>query len=95
MEREANKFGARADPLSSVIELKDNTVIVVLGASGDLAKKKTVCVTARRKYSPMCQLANSSQFPALFGLVSWAAPRSLQPTNPPPTPTRDPDETND
>lgn len=27
----------------SSIELKDNTVIVVLGASGDLAKKKTVC----------------------------------------------------
>jgi hypothetical protein len=27
------------------IELKDNTIIVVLGASGDLAKKKTV-----RKY---------------------------------------------
>lgn len=27
----------------STIELKDNTVIVVLGASGDLAKKKTVC----------------------------------------------------
>ena len=26
----------------STIELKDNTVIVVLGASGDLAKKKTV-----------------------------------------------------
>lgn len=25
------------------MELKDNTVIVVLGASGDLAKKKTVC----------------------------------------------------
>jgi glucose-6-phosphate 1-dehydrogenase len=24
------------------LELKDNTVIVVLGASGDLAKKKTV-----------------------------------------------------
>ena len=24
------------------MELKDNTVIVVLGASGDLAKKKTV-----------------------------------------------------
>jgi hypothetical protein len=24
------------------IELKDNTIIVVLGASGDLAKKKTV-----------------------------------------------------
>ena len=28
--------------LCSSIELKDNTVIVVLGASGDLAKKKTV-----------------------------------------------------
>jgi glucose-6-phosphate 1-dehydrogenase len=27
---------------TSNIELKDNTVIVVLGASGDLAKKKTV-----------------------------------------------------
>lgn len=26
----------------STIELKDDTVIVVLGASGDLAKKKTV-----------------------------------------------------
>ena len=26
----------------SSVELKDNTVIVVLGASGDLAKKKTV-----------------------------------------------------
>lgn len=26
----------------SNIELKDNTIIVVLGASGDLAKKKTV-----------------------------------------------------
>lgn len=27
----------------STIELKDDTIIVVLGASGDLAKKKTVC----------------------------------------------------
>lgn len=26
----------------STIELKDDTIIVVLGASGDLAKKKTV-----------------------------------------------------
>jgi glucose-6-phosphate 1-dehydrogenase len=26
----------------STLELKDDTVIVVLGASGDLAKKKTV-----------------------------------------------------
>lgn len=30
------------DPLHSTAELKDDTVIVVLGASGDLAKKKTV-----------------------------------------------------
>jgi hypothetical protein len=29
---------------NSTIELKDNTVIVVLGASGDLAKKKTVSI---------------------------------------------------
>lgn len=28
--------------LFSTVELKDNTIIVVLGASGDLAKKKTV-----------------------------------------------------
>lgn len=28
----------------STIELKDDTIIVVLGASGDLAKKKTVCL---------------------------------------------------
>lgn len=33
----------------SSIELKDNTVIVVLGASGDLAKKKTVCSDAPLK----------------------------------------------
>lgn len=26
----------------STVELKDNTIIIVLGASGDLAKKKTV-----------------------------------------------------
>jgi len=28
------------------MELKDNTIIVVLGASGDLAKKKTVSTRA-------------------------------------------------
>jgi glucose-6-phosphate 1-dehydrogenase len=28
------------------MELKDNTIIVVLGASGDLAKKKTVSIWA-------------------------------------------------
>ena len=30
------------------MELKDNTVIVVLGASGDLAKKKTVSTRSAR-----------------------------------------------
>lgn len=29
----------------STIELKDDTIIIVLGASGDLAKKKTVCAS--------------------------------------------------
>lgn len=33
---------ANMAPLNSSVELKDDTVIVVLGASGDLAKKKTV-----------------------------------------------------
>jgi glucose-6-phosphate 1-dehydrogenase len=32
------------DSPRSTVELKDDTVIVVLGASGDLAKKKTVCI---------------------------------------------------
>lgn len=36
---------ANENPALSTIELKDNTVIVVLGASGDLAKKKTVSAT--------------------------------------------------
>lgn len=35
--------------LLSTVELKDDTVIVVLGASGDLAKKKTVCALAPRQ----------------------------------------------
>lgn len=53
------------------MELKDNTIIVVLGASGDLAKKKTV-----RTHS--CPIGGgvtltSLQFPALFGLVGYAA----------------------
>ena len=43
--------GTDADGFPSVIELKDNTVIVVLGASGDLAKKKTVCVTAKNSFT--------------------------------------------
>jgi hypothetical protein len=36
---------ADAEAIFSTIELKDNTIIVVLGASGDLAKKKTVSHT--------------------------------------------------
>lgn len=34
--------GLDANISDSTIELKDDTIIVVLGASGDLAKKKTV-----------------------------------------------------
>jgi len=48
------------------MELREDTVIVVLGASGDLAKKKTVCSSP--SYGTNVE-ANRSQFPALFGLV--------------------------
>lgn len=40
-ERSFNTGMLSATPNRS-IELKDNTIIIVLGASGDLAKKKTV-----------------------------------------------------
>lgn len=43
----------------STIELKDNTVIVVLGASGDLAKKKTVCSPQPRNRTAIENTANS------------------------------------
>ena len=33
------------------MELKDNTIIVVLGASGDLAKKKTVSSTTHQPHT--------------------------------------------
>lgn len=49
------------------MELKDNTVIVVLGASGDLAKKKTV--RTRR-----CLLGHASANKVnstLLSSVSW------------------------
>lgn len=62
------------------MELKDNTVIVVLGASGDLAKKKTVSPLAFPVQHNQWH-ANIVQFPALFGLVSAVA--QLE-TNPPP-----------
>jgi glucose-6-phosphate 1-dehydrogenase len=39
------------------MELKDNTIIVVLGASGDLAKKKTV--GTRRRVSLAHQLTHA------------------------------------
>lgn len=45
------------------MELKENTVIVVLGASGDLAKKKTVSV-----FKPHLTLK-----PPLFFLLTAAA----------------------
>lgn len=35
-------YGTNMNHFVSTIELKENTVVVVLGASGDLAKKKTV-----------------------------------------------------
>jgi hypothetical protein len=50
------------------LELKDNTVIVVLGASGDLAKKKTVRILIFFTASS-AGLTRALQFPALFGLV--------------------------
>ena len=31
------------------LELRENTTVVVLGASGDLAKKKTVCFPLRSR----------------------------------------------
>jgi hypothetical protein len=37
--------GQLTDLIYSNIELKDNTIIVVFGASGDLAKKKTVRIS--------------------------------------------------
>jgi hypothetical protein len=39
---EASCTTALTTGIYSAMELKDNTIIVVLGASGDLAKKKTV-----------------------------------------------------
>jgi hypothetical protein len=63
------RFANRGYTVHSIIELKENTVIVVLGASGDLAKKKTVRTS---KTSASIYIANPAviQFPALFGLVS-------------------------
>lgn len=50
------------------MELKKDTIVVVLGASGDLAKKKTVRHSNSRP--PLIFETNyPSQFPALFGLV--------------------------
>lgn len=55
------------------MELKENTTIVVLGASGDLAKKKTV----RSDYT-FCLDSGSDLF---YVLTSWfsalSTPRSL------------------
>lgn len=47
---------------SSTVELKDDTVIVVLGASGDLAKKKTVCII-RAILSPLVDLIHRGLTP--------------------------------
>lgn len=45
----------------STIELKDDTIIVVLGASGDLAKKKTV--RAPPSWIPMTPTNKSGSSP--------------------------------
>ncbi|KAG5916217.1 hypothetical protein E4U61_003862 [Claviceps capensis] len=52
------------------MELKENTSIVVLGASGDLAKKKTVLAQAlcRSHLIFYADKLSSMQYPALFGL---------------------------
>lgn len=49
----------------STIELKDNTVIVVLGASGDLAKKKTVMAMT----SPVNLLLRTDRSTTVSGIV--------------------------
>jgi hypothetical protein len=61
------------------IELKDNTVIVVLGASGDLAKKKTVCFFY---FDLAAQLSPFSQNSLLCGdalLITLTVPRLVWP----------------
>lgn len=50
--REWNGPWVITDCFRSAIELKDNTVIVVLGASGDLAKKKTVSRQREQSFFP-------------------------------------------
>lgn len=45
-------FEANLTPCRSTIELKDDTLIVVLGASGDLAKKKTVLAPVPWLFEP-------------------------------------------
>jgi glucose-6-phosphate 1-dehydrogenase len=49
------------------MELKDNTVIVVLGASGDLAKKKTA---SNALPTPMCANCLTICNSILLSLVS-------------------------
>lgn len=56
----------------STIELKDNTVIVVLGASGDLAKKKTVCPTPHPRMGENIKLKITNHIhSSLLSLVSY------------------------
>jgi len=47
------------------IELKENTVIVVLGASGDLAKKKTVRCLLLPSPSELLLTQSHSSLPSL------------------------------
>ena len=60
----------------STVELKDNTIIVVLGASGDLAKKKTVRTplpsrkqkTKQKTHTTSADLINAVPSSVRFGL---------------------------
>jgi hypothetical protein len=62
-----------ANPESSAKELKEDTIIVVLGASGDLAKKKTVCQRLPLQLHIYC-IAN----PAIITVPSTLWPRKCR-----------------
>lgn len=59
--------------MAAPLEIKENTILVILGASGDLAKKKLVNLPVSK---PLFSANCSIQFPALFGLVSPPAEKA-------------------
>lgn len=52
--------------MSAPLEIQEDTILVILGASGDLAKKKLV---GSNSLMPTFSPNHFTQFPALFGLV--------------------------